>query len=237
MVGGIALSETSLNVVLLEHTPNPDRLCAAAARQCYSARGASELLESLSNEEVGKLVKMLLKSGHHSVLEHASFTFAVEGISRACSHQLVRHRIASYSQQSQRYVNAGDFNYIVPESIQGGQRKRFEEFMGEAAELYGEFVDSGVKKEDARFVLPNACETKIVITMNCRELLYFFEKRTCARAQWEIRAMAEKMLELCKQVSPLIFENAGPSCVSKLECREEKSCGKWKTIEGAIHRK
>ncbi len=231
------MTETKLNVVLLEHTPDPDRLCAAAARQCYSARGASELSQSLSREEIEKLIKMVVKSGHHSVLEHASFTFAIEGISRACSHQLVRHRIASYSQQSQRYVKAGGFSYVIPPSIQGDHRKRFQAFMGEAAKLYAEIVDSGIKKEDARFLLPNACETKIVVSMNCRELLHFFEKRTCTRAQWEIRAMAEKMLELCQQVSPLIFSNAGPSCVSNLECREEKSCGKWKAIEGAVHKK
>ena len=231
------MTETKLNVVLLEHTPDPDRLCAAAARQCYSARGASELSQSLSREEIEKLIGMVVKSGHHSVLEHASFTFAIEGVSRACSHQLVRHRIASYSQQSQRYVKAGGFAYVVPRTVKGTEReKEFHDFMGKAAEFYSALLEAGAKKEDARFVLPNACETKIVVTMNCRELLHFFEKRTCARAQWEIRAMAEKMLELCKEVSPLIFSNAGPSCVSKLECREEKSCGKWKAIEGAVHK-
>ncbi|PIT85183.1 thymidylate synthase (FAD) [Candidatus Micrarchaeota archaeon CG10_big_fil_rev_8_21_14_0_10_59_7] len=230
------MAETRLSVKLLCNTPNPDSAAAAAARQCYSAKSASELMDSLSSDEVAKLVRQVVKSGHHSVLEHASFTFAVEGVSRACTHQLVRHRIASYSQQSQRYVRAKDFDYVVPESIKkNGKAAEFAGFMHAAADLYSRLCDAGIDKEDARFVLPNACETKIVITMNCRELLHFFEKRTCSRAQWEIRALAEEMMRLCKEKAPLVFETAGPSCVSKGVCYEGKmSCGRWKNIPGCV---
>ena len=229
------MPETGLHVVLLYNTPEPEKACAAAARQCYSTRGASELMDALTDEEATRLIRQVVKSGHHSVLEHASFTFAAEGISRACTHQLVRHRLASYSQQSQRYVKAKDFNYIVPASVKAkGKEKQFTDFMAAAAALYAELGEAGVDKEDARFVLPNACETKIVITMNCRELLHFFEKRTCTRAQWEIRALANEMLKLCKEKAPVIFGDAGAACVSRLECREGKmSCGRWKSIKGA----
>lgn len=230
------MSEVNLNIELLYHTQEPERACAAAARQCYSARGAGELKDDLSEEEVAKLIRQIVKSGHHSVLEHASFTFAVEGVSRACTHQLVRHRLASYSQQSQRYVKAKDFSFIVPPMVKADAKalEAFNAAMTDSARAYSQLIEAGVKKEDARFVLPNACETKIVITMNCRELLHFFEKRTCVRAQWEIRAMAEEMLRLCKEKAPLIFEEAGPSCVSRKECREgSRSCGRWKAIEGA----
>ncbi|PIO06566.1 thymidylate synthase (FAD) [Candidatus Micrarchaeota archaeon CG08_land_8_20_14_0_20_59_11] len=230
------MAETHLSVKLLYNTPNPDSAAAAAARQCYSAKGASELLEALSQDEVAKLVRQVVKSGHHSVLEHASFTFAAEGISRACTHQLVRHRIASYSQQSQRYVKAKDFNFIMPASVKTkGKEREFIDFMAASAALYSSLCDSGIGKEDARFVLPNACETKIVVTMNGRELLHFFEKRTCSRAQWEIRALAEEMMRLCKERAPLIFENAGPSCVCNLVCPEGKmSCGRWKSVPGCV---
>jgi thymidylate synthase (FAD) len=169
-------------------------------------------------------------------LEHATFTFGIEGISRACSHQLVRHRIASYSQQSQRYVNAKTFNYIIPESIKRDKelKKKFEAFIKNSAETYATLSNAGIRDEDARFVLPNACETKIVVTMNARALLNFFKERICMRAQWEIRALAEKMLEECMEVAPVIFKYAGPSCETEMVCRQGKrSCGKYKTIKGA----
>jgi len=228
--------ETKLNVMLLAHTPDPERACAAAARQCYSDIGVQELKERMSDEQVKTLLDQVIKSGHTSTLEHATFTFGIEGISRACSHQLVRHRIASYSQQSQRYVNAKNFNYILPPSIAANPelKKKFEDFIAIAAKAYTELSDSGISNEDARFVLPNACETKIVVTMNARALLNFFKERTCVRAQWEIRIMADRMLEECKKVAPNIFKYAGPSCFVEKVCRQGKrSCGKWKSIEGA----
>jgi thymidylate synthase (FAD) len=229
--------ETSVNVKLIKYTQEPERTCAMAARQCYSAAGVKELQEKMTDEQVAKLLNDVIKSGHTSVLEHALFTFAVEGISRACSHQLVRHRIASYSQQSQRYVNAKGFNYIIPSSIKSNpvMKEKFEAFMDGAAKAYAEFSDAGINNEDARFVLPNACETKIVISMNARELVCnFFKERTCERAQWEIRAMAREMMKQCKEVAPNIFKFAGASCETDKICRQgSRSCGKWKSIEGA----
>ena len=228
--------ETKLNVKLLAHTPNPELTCASAARQCYSDVGVKELKEKMTDQQVKALLDQVILSGHTSTLEHATFTFGIEGISRACSHQLVRHRIASYSQQSQRYVNAKNFNYILPESIKSNPelKKKFEDFIDIAAKTYTELSDSGISNEDARFVLPNACETKIVVSMNARALLNFFKERTCVRAQWEIRALALAMLEECRKVAPHIFKYAGPVCETELVCRQSKrSCGKWKTIKGA----
>ena len=230
------LLETKLNVVLLAHTPDPERACASAARQCYSDISVKELKENMSDQQVKNLLDQVIKSGHTSTLEHASFTFGIEGISRACSHQLVRHRIASYSQQSQRYVNAKDFNYILPPSLSSNPelKKKFEDFIKTAADAYSELSNAGISNEDARFVLPNACETKVVVTMNARALLNFFKERTCVRAQWEIRALADRMLEECMKIAPTIFKYAGPSCVTDKVCRQGKrSCGKWKSIEGA----
>ncbi|MFH0836341.1 MAG: FAD-dependent thymidylate synthase [Candidatus Micrarchaeota archaeon] len=225
-----------MKVVLLRHTPEPDKACATAARQCYSAVGVQELTERMTDEQVTKLLADVVKSGHHSVLEHAYFTFGVEGISRACSHQLVRHRVASYSQQSQRYVKENDFDYVVPPLIRGNPEALsvFCKSMADAQNAYNSLKEAGIKSEDARFVLPNACETKIVITMNARELLHFFEKRLCIRAQWEIRAMAQAMLDECVKVSPTIFKLAGATCDTQGICWEgARSCSKWKSIEGA----
>ena len=228
--------ETKLNVKLLAYTPNPELACASAARQCYSEVGVEDLKKKMSEQQIKVLLDQVILSGHTSTLEHATFTFGIEGISRACSHQLVRHRIASYSQQSQRYVNAKNFNYIIPESIKRNKelKKKFEDFIKNAEETYSVLSNAGISNEDARFVLPNACETKIVVTMNARALQNFFKERTCVRAQWEIRALAEKMLEECMKVAPYILKYSGPSCVTELVCRQGKrSCEKWKTIRGA----
>ncbi len=228
--------ETKLKVALIRHTPDPERACAAAARQCYSAAGVAELQEKLTGEQVAKLVDQVIRSGHHSAIEHAYFTFAVEGISRACSHQLVRHRVASFSQQSQRYVNAKDVAYVIPPKIRAKPelKAKFEEFMAVAQKAYNELVDAGIEKEDGRFVLPNATETRLVVTMNARELLHFFRLRTCNRAQWEIHLLANKMLEECRRVAPGIFRHAGPSCETEKICWEGKlACERWKGIPGA----
>lgn len=186
----------------------------------------------------------MLESGHDSPVEHVLFTFAVEGISRACSHQLVRHRIASYSQQSQRYVDASDMDYILPPAIAKlpEARARFESFMAEVQAAYRDLksiLESGGRgakaKEDARFVLPQAAETKIVVSMNCRALHHFFELRCCNRAQWEIRALAERMLELCRQSLPAIFDSAGAKCERLGYCPESPkfACGKYPTRDAS----
>ncbi len=214
-----------MNVVLLQCTPEPERLVALAARLCYSASSIADLTEDVSRKDVRALVRKVLAAGHASVLEHVAFTYGVEGISRAASHQLVRHRIASYSQQSQRYVTA-DFGYVAPATVaRGAARGKFERHMRKSAALYRELIGAGVPAEDARFVLPNATETKILVTMNARELRHFFALRTCRRAQWEIRGLAVEMLRIAKNKAPLLFEDAGPGCV-RGRCPEGKmSCG------------
>ncbi len=217
-----------IRVTLLEHTPEPERVVAMSARLCYSPSGAAELAEKMTPETVERMVKMLVEMGHASTLEHVSFTFGIEGVSRTLTHQLVRHRIASYSQQSQRYVAAHDFQYIIPPSIaeKPEAKKKFEALMQEIRETYDSFVEMDIPKEDARYVLANAAETKIVVTMNARSLLHFFNLRCCYRAQWEIREMAYKMLEEVKKVAPLLFKNAGASCVQTGRCPEGKmTCG------------
>ncbi|MBI4744235.1 MAG: FAD-dependent thymidylate synthase [Actinobacteria bacterium] len=205
-----------MQVKLLEHTPEPERVVAAAARLCYAPIGADQLFDKLTKKEIRKLLNFLIESGHHSAIEHAVFTFAIEGISRACSHQLVRHRLASYSQQSQRYVKFLDkLEFVVPKDIKRkpNLRKLYEEINEKAFEGYKKLIEEGVNPEDARYLLPNAAETKIVVTMNARELFHFFTLRCCDRAQWEIRDLANKMLKEAKKIAPIIFEDAGPACL------------------------
>jgi len=235
------MKESFLKISLLEHTPNPEEVVALSARLCYSPIGIEQLKEKLTEEEKIKLINLLRESGHLSPFEHVSFTFAVEGISRACSHQLVRHRLASYSQQSQRYVSEEKgFDFIVPPSIKKDKEAEmiFLEAMEKAHEYYCKLLqkleEKGLKgelaRQDARFVLPNAAETKIVITMNARELLHFFRVRCCNRAQWEIRQLAIEMLKIVKKIAPSLFMNAGPACVSG-KCPEGKlSCGEAQKI-------
>jgi thymidylate synthase (FAD) len=205
-----------MRVELLRHTEDPDRVCAAAAASCYSADGASELHERLSDHKVRRLLHHTVGKGHHSVVEHAVFTFSIEGVSRSLTHQLVRHRIASYSQQSQRYVRLDEPDYVTPPTIEkeAGLHKGYDAIMEGCWEVYRHMVEGGVPEEDARYVLPNAATTNITVTMNARELLHFFRLRCCLRAQWEIRRVANRMLEECKAVAPVIFEDAGRPCIS-----------------------
>ena len=222
-----------MQVKLMQYTPEPERTVAMAARLCYSAVGAEELAEKMSPSQVEGLVRKIVDLGHLSTLEHVNFTFAVEGISRVLSHQLVRHRIASYSQQSQRYVGEHDFEAIVPPTIAARPEAagKFAALMSQIRTAYEELTALGVPKEDARYVLANATETKVVITMNARTLLHFFSLRCCMRAQWEIRAMAEAMLKEARQAAPLLFAKAGPTCVSAGYCSEGKmSCGRAKPL-------
>ncbi len=217
-----------MRVELLYHTPDPERAIATAARLCYAPIGASELIEGMSEERMYHVLETVLAGGHFSTLEHASFTFAVEGVSRTLSHQLVRHRLASYEQQSQRYVKYKDgVEIIKPASIAENAEasQRFDELMADIQAAYEAFLQMGVPAEDARYVLPNATETKLIMTMNARELRHFFDIRCCNRAQWEIRDMAWKMLELVRPIAPFVFADAGPGCV-RGGCPEGKmTCG------------
>ena len=217
-----------MHVELLYHTPDPERAIATAARLCYAPVGAAELMETMPEERVRSVLSTIMGSGHFSTLEHASYTFAVDGVSRALTHQLVRHRIASFNQQSQRYVRFADgVATVKPESVAASEEASsvFDQAIAAAVEAYGKLLDAGVPAEDARYLLPNAAETKIVITMNVRELLHFFSLRCCNRAQWEIRDMAHRMLELARPTAPFIFLDAGAPCVGGT-CPEGKmSCG------------
>jgi thymidylate synthase (FAD) len=230
--------QESLRVELLSYTADPEQNVVAGIRQCYSKVGAEELKEKTNEETRNRLIDQVIGSGHTSTIEHASFTFGIEGISRACSHQLVRHRIASYSQQSQRYVDLSkeELGYIEPPFIAKDKEKseNFKKVMEMLESEYKKLIEKGVKPEDARYILPNACQTKVVVTMNARSLLNFFQERTCQRAQWEIRNMANEMLEKVKPVAPKIFKNAGPTCKSQGICWEgNMSCGLWEKIKGA----
>jgi len=221
------LPETTVKVELLRHTLEPENLVALAAKLCYTDADIENLSEKLKRSDIEGFIDKIVKIGHHSVLEHVSFTFGVEGVSRALTHQLVRHRIASFSQKSQRYVKHSEFEYVVPNSIKKSKLlKKYEELMNQISKIYSEFIEAEIPNEDARYILPNACETKIMVTMNARELLHFFKLRCCNRAQWEIREMAEKMLDECIKVAPAIFSHAGPGCVFG-DCPEnEFTCGK-----------
>jgi len=236
------MGQTNLKVILLNHTKDPEGLIAHAAKLCYSPSSIEQLKDKIEKSDNRKFIERLLKLGHMSPLEHVSFNFGIEGISRACSHQLVRHRIASYSQQSQRYVGEHSkkhknseeqiFDFIIPPSIvAAGKSEWFAEKMRDIQKWYDELVealgDSGEKSnEDARFILPNAAETKIIVTMNARELLHFFSVRCCNRAQWEIRDLATEMLRLVRNVVPSIFSKSGPNCVSGPCTEGDMYCGK-----------
>ena len=218
-----------IKVKLLDYTPEPERVVAMAARLCYSAVGAEELSERLSDEKVKEMVRKMVALGHASTIEHVSFTFGIAGVSRVLTHQLVRHRIASYDQQSQRYVAAHGFEYITPPTIaeKPAAKAKYDALRAEIRKTYDELTEMGVPKEDARYVLANAAETKILVTMNARSLLHFFNLRCCHRAQWEIRDMAYKMLAQVKEVAPTLFHNAGASCVNTGFCPEgAMTCGK-----------
>jgi len=212
-------------VRLLAHTPDADRICASAGNSCYSEKASYELMDEIDDPE--RILSKIVGMGHHSVVEHAVFTFSVEGVSRALTHQLVRHRIASFSQQSQRYVPLNDPTYVVPDTIKADpdSLKVYTEMMDTIWDAYRKLSDR-VPAEDARYVLPNGCTTNITITMNARELLHFFSLRCCERAQWEIREMADRMLTICTEISPAIFRDAGPPC-TRGPCPEGKlSCGR-----------
>ncbi|MEG1952800.1 MAG: FAD-dependent thymidylate synthase [Hydrogenoanaerobacterium sp.] len=243
-------------ISLLSYTPNPEKTVAAAAKLCYSSVGIDDLMEGLTTEKAADFVQMLAEIGHESPIEHASFTFGIEGVSRAFLAQITRHRIASYSVQSQRYVKKDDFEFIVPSEIEkiSAAKQLYLEAMSASAEYYAKlsailkeehmacFIAQGKDEkeaarlaekkaiEDARFVLPNACDTKMVVTMNARSLHNFFKERCCYRAQWEIREVATEMLRLVLAVAPSLFAHAGPPCL-RGACPEGKmSCGNIKQV-------
>lgn len=240
-----------MKVELLSHTPNPEQAIAAAAKLCYSNKSIEDLRESIDPEGAAGFVDMLMEIGHESPMEHISFTFGIEGVSRTFLAQITRHRIASYSVQSQRYVSLTDFNYVIPPEIQQDEQAKaiYLKAMEQAAESYQQLSELLTTKhtdrliaqgtepkeaarkakkiaiEDARFVLPGGCDTKMIVTMNARSLKNFFLHRCCNRAQWEIHAVADEMLKLVQAVAPTVFKHCGPPCVTGA-CPEGKmTCG------------
>lgn len=218
---------------LISHTPEPEKVVSIAAKLCYSKSDVDGLVTGvLTGNDTEKFIDKLKGMGHESPLEHVSFTFAIEGVSRTLTHQLVRHRIASYSQKSQRYVSENNFEYIIPPSIarDSQAKEKFENLMCTIRQAYNELASMDIPKEDARYVLPNATETKIIVTMNARSLFNFFSLRCCTHAQWEIRQLANLMLAEVQKVAPILFKNAGASC-KKGYCPEgERSCGLAPTL-------
>ncbi|MGN0624902.1 MAG: FAD-dependent thymidylate synthase [Oscillospiraceae bacterium] len=238
-------------VTLLAYTPEPEKLVAAAAKLCYSSSSPQTLMDGLTPEKTERFLEMLQTFGHESPIEHVSFTFGIEGVSRSLLAQITRHRIASYSVQSQRYVREKDFQYVTPPEIAAIPEalELYEQTMTQIGESYDRLaamlkqkhtetlMAGGMEEkaaarkaekmaiEDARFVLPNACDTQMVVTMNARSLYNFFRHRCCNRAQWEIREVAYQMLALVHEVAPTLFQNAGAPCICG-NCPEGKmSCG------------
>lgn len=249
-----------LKVALLSHTPNPELTVASAAKLCYSPVGVTQLQEKMTEPQIERFVDMLTEIGHESPIEHASFTFGIEGVSRSLLAQITRHRMASFSVQSQRYVREGEFEFIVPPEIENEPKAKeiFLQAMEADTAAYNQLTDILKEKhkqayldlgedektanrkaekqaiEDARFVLPNAAETKMVVTMNARSLYNFFKHRLCNRAQWEIRALASEMLKEVLKVAPNLFKKAGPPCTYG-PCTEGKmTCGKINEVRAAF---
>jgi len=220
-----------MKVELISWTPTPERTIAIAAKQCYSGINADAISNKMDDESVGKFVSKLANTGH-TPIEHAYFTFSIDGLSRAGMAQLTRHRIANFNVSSQRYINHANFEYVTPPSIAGnsGAKATYDALMEKLNETYKALQNMGVKNEDARFILPNACTTRIICTMNARSLMHFFNLRCCVRAQWEIRELANEMLRLVKQLAPNLFAKAGAHCEQYGVCVEENSCGKCKGI-------
>lgn len=247
-----------MNVKLIAHTPEPEKVIATAAKLCYAKSDIDTVMDGLTEEKITSFLNMLTSVGHESPLEHITFTFGIEGVSRSFLAQITRHRIASFSVQSQRYVEESNFAFVTPPEIAGDEKalKLFNEQMQNAIDSYNKladilkakhkenFIKEGITEqeaerkaqkkaiEDARFVLPNACATKMIVTMNARSLLNFFNLRCCNRAQWEIRSVAEQMLKICASIAPTVFKNAGPDCVCSGKCGEGKmTCGKIAEVQ------
>ena len=217
-----------MNVKLIGFTPNPEKLPAMAAKLTHS-KTKPEDLDKSSEKELQAILEQVIKLGHTSVIEHTCFTFAISDVSRSLTHQLVRHRIASYAQQSQRYVNLTEPQYVLPPTIgkEKEMKKAYQETMDLIWKQYNKLLEIGIPAEDARYVLPNATCTNIIVTMNARSLQNFFELRCCLHAQWEIRKLANRMLKEVKNIAPTIFKDSGPPCKTKKICPEQKKDCIW----------
>lgn len=239
-------------VTLVAHTPDAESIVAAAYRVCYSPQDVGDILEDMTPEKSEDFLAKVAGFGHESPVEHASFTFAIEGVSRSLMAQITRHRIASFSVRSQRYVSMKGFAYVTPPEIEANPEALalFQNTMAQLAQAYETLAETLAQghqqrllaegkspkearqaaqkraEEDARFVLPGACETRMIVTLNVRSLYNFFRLRCCNRAQWEIRDLAWQMLKLCKEASPMLFKTAGPACLYGTCSEGAMSCGK-----------
>ncbi len=262
LINLFVLEVIPVNVTLIEHTPQPEKIVAAAAKLCYSDSSCENIMEGLDDDKTKAFVKMLSDMGHESPIEHVSFTFGIEGVSRSLLAQITRHRHASFSVQSQRYVRKNNFVYVTPPSVLEDREicELYNKAMNDSYKAYNEIADKLSEKyrseyisqeinentaaskaekraiEDARFVLPNACETKMVVTMNARSLLNFFKLRCCNRAQWEIRELAERMFKLCYQAAPALFSAAGPSCCHGACTEGKMSCQRAAEVRSKYER-
>ncbi len=224
-----------IEVKLISHTEKPLQTIAAAINQCYSTKTGTELQKEITKKKAIRLIDLVTSAGHLSTLEHANFTFSVSGVSRITETQLVRHRLASYSIKSGRY-NKAHLDFVIPPQIEKNSQaqKIIKKYKDNLKEITNELKEIGFKSEDIRFFSPQGTKTNILVTMNARELLHFFEKRLCLRAMWEIREMAQMMLNEVNKILPEIFQYSGPTCKVQKICWEGKmNCGLWKTIEGA----
>lgn len=213
-----------MNVTLIGYTPDPEKIPAMAAKLTHSKTKPEHLKES-SEKELQTILHHVIHLGHTSVIEHTTFTFAISDVSRSLTHQLVRHRIASYAQQSQRYVNLNEPCFVTPPKIKADKKleQAYKKTMKIIWDQYNNLLEMGIPAEDSRYVLPNATCTNIIVSMNARSLLNFFELRCCQHAQWEIRLLAQKMLMEVKKIAPTIFADAGPMCKTKKICPEKKT--------------
>ncbi|MBQ9150499.1 FAD-dependent thymidylate synthase [bacterium] len=230
------MAKKELEVSLIGIPNNLLDVIYTACRTCYSADGAVEIFNNITDDKEKKLalIKRIISSGHYSTIEHIQLTFAINNISRAATHQLVRHRHMSFSQKSQRYVKEADFDYIIPNAIQRQPEllEKFEAFMQTTSKLYAELVEAGIKKEDARSILPNATASSIVCSLNLRELIHLANLRLCTRAQLEIRTCVAKMCALVIKQEPWLAEHLVAKCERLGYCDEDNSCGKVATKNG-----
>lgn len=228
------MPQVQQRVELVRHTADGEALLALAAKLCYAGGDLSSLLEKIQKNDQRTFIRKVLAMGHDSVAEHVSFTFLVEGVSRSMLAQLTRHRIASFSVQSQRYVGyENGFGYVVPPAVEALGAEAIEEYAAQMDQMlhwYQAWQKKLGTNEDARFVLPNACETRLLMTMNAREIKHFLELRMCRRAQWEIRRLAETIFALCYAEAPELFADAGPGCLRGACPEGEKTCGQMNAV-------
>ena len=226
------MPEAKMRVELIRHTLTPEEVVALGARLCYSKAGVDDLLKRVESKDQTAFVEKVMGMHHDSVLEHTSFTFAIEGVSRVLLAQITRHRLASFSVQSQRYTGAS-FDLVIPDSMCRAELvDDIIEAKRKIERLYTKAVKLGVPEEDARYLTFQAASTRMLVTMNARELRHFFSLRMCSRAQWEIRALAKEMHRLCMGVAPALFADAGPGCVRGACPEGEKSCRRGGNGEG-----